>query len=204
MREKKFFFVSFSEFFRFLSESFSDFWPKNFKKLWKLLSACPQEQLVALKIFKKFWTVLDFLQKHLAWFSKFYLRVQSKNCGRNSFLIFLFRIFSDNERKFSDFWPKNFTSFQNYLLRVQKNSLWLDFFKFWIVSDFLQNSLAWFSKLYQRVQSKNSGKNSFFFLFGVVSNFERNFFRLLAKKFQKFEKISFCVSTGTTFGFKIF
>ena len=110
--EKKVFFVFFSDFFRFLGENFSAFWPRNFKKMWKLPSACPQEQLVALYLLKKFWTVLDFLQKPLAWFSKFYLRVQSKNFGRNSFLIFLFRIFSDFERKFfSDFRPKNFKKF---------------------------------------------------------------------------------------------
>ena len=101
MRKKKVFFCLFSEFFRFLGENFSAFWPRNFKKMWKLPSACPQEQLVTLYLLKKFWTVLDFLQKPLAWFSKFYLRVQSKNFGRNSFLIFLFRIFFG-------FWAKNF------------------------------------------------------------------------------------------------
>ena len=36
---------------------------------------------------------MDFLQKPLEWFSSFYMRVQSKICGRNSFLIFLFRVF---------------------------------------------------------------------------------------------------------------
>ena len=48
---KKVFFVFFSEIFRFLSENFSDFWPKNFKNLWKLPSVCPQEQLETLKFF---------------------------------------------------------------------------------------------------------------------------------------------------------
>ena len=110
--KKLFFFVFFSEFFQFLSKNFSDFWPKNFKKMWKLPSACPQEQLVTLKFFKKFWTVLDFLQKPLAWLSKLYLRVQSKNCGKNSLFLFsfqnFFRILSEN---FSDFSPKNFKKF---------------------------------------------------------------------------------------------
>ena len=109
MRKKYFFLFSFSEIFRTLSKIFSDFWPKNFKKLWKLASACPEEQLVALKVFKKFWTVLEYQQKPLAWFSKFNLRVQSKNCGRNSFFCFsfpnFFRILSEI---FSDFRPKNF------------------------------------------------------------------------------------------------
>ena len=86
-------------FFGFWAKNFSDFRPKNFKKLWKLPSTCPEEQFVAWNIFLKFWIVLDFLQKPSSWFSKIYLRVQSKNCGRNSFLIFPFRNFSDFERK---------------------------------------------------------------------------------------------------------
>ena len=78
---------------------------------------------------QKFWTVLDFLQKPLAWFSNFYLRVQSKNSGRNIFFILLFRVFSDFERNFfSDFWPKNFKKFSKLLLSVQRNSLWLGMF----------------------------------------------------------------------------
>ena len=104
-----------NSFFCFLSGNFSSFEQKFFrllakkhKKLWELTSACPQEQLVALKVFKKFWTVLDVQQKPLAWFSKFNLRVQNKICGRNNFFILPFWIFSDFERKFfSDFWPKN-------------------------------------------------------------------------------------------------
>ena len=127
--EKTVFFVSFPEFFRILSKNFSDFWPKNFKNFSKLPSTCPEEQFVAWNFFLKFWIVLDFLQKPSAWFSKFYLRVQSKNCGRNSFLIFLFRIFSDFEWKiFQTFGQKTSKSFQNYLVRVQRNSLWLEFF----------------------------------------------------------------------------
>ena len=68
----------------------------------------------------------------------------------------------------------------------------LNFFKFWIVSDFLQKPLAWFSKFYLRVQSKNCGKNSFFcFPFQIFfSNFERYIFRFLAKTLQKFSKLS--------------
>ena len=204
---------------------------------------------------------MDFLQKPLAWFSKFYLRVQSKNCGRISFFLFFFseffRIFSNI---FSDFWPKNFKklsnypvrkqtnnfwlefffysfeslwvfcrnlwhspktsifvsrvkipwgefflfffleffpdfernifqtsgqktsgSFQNYLLRFQEKSLWLEIFlQFWVVLDFLQKPLAWFSKFYLRVQSKNCGRLSFF-CFSL-----QNFFRIFSKIFSDF------------------
>ena len=96
-------------FFRFLSDNFSDFWPKNFKKMWKLPSACPEEQFVAWIFFLKFWIVLDFLQKPLACFSKVYLRVQSKNCGKNSFFFVCFsEFFRFSSENFSDFWPKNF------------------------------------------------------------------------------------------------
>ena len=183
--KKTVFFVFFSEFFRFFIENFSDFRPKKFKNLWKLTSACPEEQLVALKIFKKFWTVLDFLQKVLAWFSKFYLRVQSKNCVGNSFLILLFRFFSDFERKiFQTFVRKTSRLCRNYLLRVRRHNLWLEFFfKFWTVLDFLQKVLAWFSKFYLRVQSKNCVRNSFLiFLFRFFSDFERKIFQTFVRK----------------------
>ena len=128
MRKKQFSDFSFQIFFGFWAKNLSDFRPKNFKKLSKLPSACPQEQFVALNFFKKFWTVLDSLQKLLAWFSKFYLRVQSKNCVRNSFLIFLFRFFSTFERKFFRLLAKSSKSCENYLLRVQRNNLWLEKF----------------------------------------------------------------------------
>ena len=189
MREKKFFFVFFSEFFRFLSENFSDFWPENFKKMWKLPSACPQEQLVALYLFKKFWTVLDFLRKPLAWFSKFYLRVQRKNCGKNSLFLFsfqnFFRILSEI---FSDFWPKNFRKYSKlpYTCPEDQFVAWNFFLKFWIVLDFLQKPSAWFSKFYLRVQSKNFGRNSFLnFLFRIFSYFERKFFQTFGQKTSK-------------------
>ena len=206
MRKKIVFFVFFSEFFQFLSKNFSDFWPKNFKKMWKLPSACPQEQLVTLKFFKKFWTVLDFLQKPLAWLSKLYLRVQSKNCGKNSLFLFsfqnFFRILSEN---FSDFSPKNFKKFSKLPSTCPEEQLvaWIFFLKFWIVSDFLPKPLAWFSKVYLRVQSKICGKKQFF-LFSF-----QNFFRFLSenfsdfwpKKLQENVKTNFCVSRGTTCGF---
>ena len=149
--------------------------------MWKLPSACPQEQLVALYLFKKFWTVLDFLQKPLAWFSKFYLRVQSKNFGRNRFRIFLFRSFSDFERKFFRLSAKNLQKLSKLPSTCPEEQFvgWNFFLKFWIVSYFLQKPLALFSKFYLRVQSKNCGKNSFFV-------FISEFFRFLSKNFSDF------------------
>ena len=92
-----FLFRIFSDFERKIFQTFGQ---KTFKKLSKLPSACPEEQFLAWNFSLKFWTVLDFLQKPSAWFSNFYIRVQSKKFGRNSFLIFLFRDFSIFERKF--------------------------------------------------------------------------------------------------------
>ena len=106
--KNSFFCFSFQIFFGFWAKNFSDFQPKNFRKLSKLPSACPEEHFVTLIFFKKFWIVLDLLQKPLAWFPNFYLRVQSKNCGKNSFFCF-FQIFFELWAKlFSDFRPKNF------------------------------------------------------------------------------------------------
>ena len=181
MRKKSFFLFYFSEFFRILSKIFSDFWPKNFKNLWKLTSSCPQEQLVALNFLKKFLTVLDFLQKPLAWFSKFYLRVQMKIWGRNIFLIFPSEFCGFWAKNFSDFWPKNFKNLSKLPSTCPEEQFvaW-SFFKFWIVSNFLQKLLAWFSKFFLRVQSKNCGKNRFFCFL------PRIFFRILSKSFSDF------------------
>ena len=185
---------------KFLSTCFGQF----FKKLWKLSSACPQEQLVASKFFKTIWTVLDFLQKPLACFSNFYLRVQSKNCGRNSFLIFLFTVFSDFERKiFQTFGEKSSKSCQNYLLRVQRNNLWLEiFFKsfesFWIFCrNFWHGSQI--SIYVSRVKIAEETVFWFFFseFFRILSE---KFFRLLAEKRQEFVKTAFYVSRGTICG----
>ena len=113
---------------------------------------------------------------------------------KKSFFLFFSRIFSTFEQKFFRLLAKKLQQFfKNYLLRVQRNNLWLEFFfvKFWTVSDFLQKLLAWFSNFYLRVQSKKCGKNSLFlFSFqNFFSNFERKFFRLLTNKtstiFQK-------------------
>ena len=187
----RFFVFLFRFFFEFWAKNFLDFRPKNFKKLWKLTSACPQEQLEALNFFKKNWTVLNFLQKPLAWFSKIYLRVQSKICGRIIFFL-PFWFCSDFELKiFQTFGQKTSRICQNYLLRVQRNNLWLEFFfKFWIVSDFLQKPLAWFSKVFLRVQSKNCGRIIFFSSFLILFGFwAKNFSDFWPKNFMNLPKL---------------
>ena len=228
---------------------------------------------------------MDFLQKLLAWFSKFYLRVRSKNCVRNSFLIFLLRFFSDFERKiFQTFGRKTSRLCQNYLLRLQRKNLWLDFFflsfesfpifcrnlwhgsqnsiyesrlkivektiffvffseLFWLLSenfsDFWPN-LQNLSKLPSECPEEQFVALNFLKSFEPFWIFYRNFWhgsqnsiyvsrvkialetvflfffsdffrilsetslRLSAKKLQKVVKTTFCVSTGTTCGFKFF
>ena len=173
----------------------------------KTTFACPQEQLVALKFFKKFWTVLDFLQKPSAWFSKFYLRVQSKNFGRNIFLIFLFRIFRILSENFFRLSAKNLQKVVKTTFCVTRGTICglKNFLKFWIVLDFLQKPLAWFSKFYLSVQSKKCGKNSFFlFSFQIFFDFWAKIFQTFGQKTSKYCENYLCVSTGTTCGFKIF
>ena len=180
--EEFFFYSSFQVFFGFWAKMFSDFWPKNFKKFSKLHSKCPEEQFVAWIIFK-FWIALDFLQKPLAWFSNFYLRVQSKNSGRFIFFILLFGFFFGFWAKvFPDFWPEKFKKLSKLPSKCPEEQFvaWNLFLKIWIVLDFLQKTLQWFSNIYLRVQSKKSGRKNFFILLlRFVSDFER-------KKFQTF------------------
>ena len=125
---------------------------------------------------------------------------------KKSFFLFFSRIFSTFEQKFFRLLAKKLQQFFiNYLLRVQRNNLWLEIFfvKFWIFLDFLQKPFVWFSKFYLRVQSKNCGKKVFFcFLSRIFSIFEQKFFRLLAKKLQKVFKTTFYVSRGTVCGLK--
>ena len=126
--EETVFWFFFSELFRILRENFFRLSAKKRQEFVKTTFYVSRGTICGLN-FLKFWIVSDFLQKPLAWFSNFYLRLQSKNCGRNSFLIFLCVFFSDFESKiFQIFGQKTSKSCQNYLLRVQRNSLWLEFF----------------------------------------------------------------------------
>ena len=154
---------------------------KNFKNLSKLPSTCPEEQFVAW-IFFKFWIVSDFLQKPLAWFSKVFLRVQSKNCGRIIFFSSFLILFGFWAKNFSDFWPKNFMNLPKLpstcpQYQFVAGKFFLSFESFRI---FCRNLWHGSSKIYPSVQSKNCGLNRFFvFLF-------RFFFEFWAKNFQIF------------------
>ena len=114
--EEMVFCFSFQNFFRILSKNFSDFWPKNFKKLTKLPSACSDEQFLAWNFFQKFWAVLDFLRKiwHVSQTSIF---VSREKIPEEIIFLFFFSDFfrSLSETFFSDFWPRNFKKLSKLL-----------------------------------------------------------------------------------------
>ena len=182
MRKKEFSYFLFRIFFRILGEKVFRLSAKKLHEVVKTNFCVSTGTTCGFKFFKKFWTVLDFLQKPLAWFSKFYLRVQSKNCVRNSFLISLFRILSAFERKlFQTFGERSSKSCQNYLLRVQRNNLWLEiFFKsFESFCIFCRNLWHGFQNSIYVSTVKFAEKIFFLFPF-------QNFFDFRAKIFQTF------------------
>ena len=135
---------------------------------------------------------MDFLRKPLAWFSNIYLRVQIKNCGRNSFLIFLFRFFSDFERKiFQTFGRKTSTLCQNYLLRVQRNNLWLEFFlSFESFPIFCRNHWPGSQNSIYESRLKIAEKTVFFrFLFRIFFDFWAKIFQTFGQIFKKLWKL---------------
>ena len=182
----------FGVFFRILRETFFRLSTKKLQEVVKSTSARPEEQFVAWNFFLKFWIVLGFLQKPLAWFSKFYLRVQSENSRRSSFLFF--------SSEFSRILSKNFFTFlAKKLQEVFKTTFYVSrgtvcglnfFLKFWTVLGFLQNSLAWFSNFYLRVQIKNSGRkifySSFHIFFGFWAKIYQTFGQKTSRSFQKY------------------
>ena len=144
------------------------------------------EQFLAWYFFQMFWTVLDFLQKPLAWFSKIYLRVQSKISGRNNF-------FNISFQNFFQFWAKKFQtlaektsrSCQNYRLRVQTNNFWIEilfksFEQFWI---FCRN--LWHGSQTSIFVSRVKIPEELYFLFffsEFFSDFERKVFQTSGQK----------------------
>ena len=159
----------------FFSEFFSDFERKFFQTFDQITSRSFQNYLLSVQryslwleiFFLKIWTVLDFLQKSLQLFSNIYLRVQSKNSGRLIFFILLFRVFFAFWTKFfPDFWPENFKKLSKLPSKCPEEQFvaWNVFLKIWIILDFLQKTLQWFSNIYLRVQSKKSGRNNFLIL----------------------------------------
>ena len=107
---------------------------------------------------------------------------------------------------FPDFWPENFKKFSKLSSKCPEEQFvaWNLFLKNWIVLDFLQKTLQWFSNIYLRVQSKKSGRIFFFFSSDFFRILREKKFRFLAKKLQEVVKTNFCVSRRTIFGLIFF
>ena len=208
MRKNYFFYSSFQNFFGVWAKDFQTFGQKTSRNCQNYLPRVRMNKFWLGIFFKMFWTVLDFLQKPLAWFSKFYLRVQSKNCGRNGFFILLFRFFSNFEQNFFRFLAKKLQDVDKTTLCVFRRTIFgLKFFsKVLSRFGFSSENLAWFSNFYLHVQRKNSGRNNFFYsslqiFFGVWAKL---CFRFLAKKLQEVVKTNFCVCRRIIFNLKFF
>ena len=88
-------------------------------------------------------------------------------------------------KSFSNFWPKNFKKFSKLRSKCPEEQFvaWNLFLKIWIVLDFLQKTLQWFSNIFLRVQSKKSGRNNFFILLlRFFADLERKKFQIFGQK----------------------
>ena len=206
-RKSFFFHSSFLNFSGFWAKIFSDFWPKNFKKLSNLLSACCVSRGTVCGLnfffqsFESFWIFCRNLW-HGSQKSIYVSRV--KIAGKNSFFLFSFQ-------NFFDFWAKIFQTFsqktsrkcKNYLLRVHRNNLWLynflkSFEPFWI---FYRNLWHGSQNSIYVSRVKSAGKNScFLFPFQTFFDFWAKFSQTFGKKTSRKCENYFCVSTSTTCG----
>ena len=130
MREKiVFFWFSFQNFFDFCAKIFQTFGQKTSRKCENYLLRVHRNNLwlyIFLKSFEPFWIFYRNLW-HGSQNSIYVSRV--KISEETVFLFFFsefFRILSENF--FQTFGQKTSWSFENYLLRVQMNSLWLEIF----------------------------------------------------------------------------
>ena len=202
MRKKPFFLFSFQNFFEFWAKTFQTFGQKTSKSFQNYLRV--QRKSSWLGFFLSFQTFRIFCRNiwHGSQNSIYVSRV--KIAEKTVFFCLLSRTFSNFEQKLFRLSAKKLQKVLNTTYVSRGKVCDLVFLKLSNVSDFLQKQLAWFSKFYLRVQSKNCGKNSFFcFLSRNFSNFEQKLFRLLAKKLQKDFKTTY-VSRGKVCDLKIF
>ena len=197
--------VKFAEetvFWFFFSEFFSDFERNFFQTFGEKSSKSCQNYLlrdqrnnlwleIYFKSFESFWIFFRYLW-HCSQVSIYLSRV--KFWGRKSFFFILrFWIFPDFERKFfQTFGRKTSRICQNYLLRVQRNNLWLkiyfkSFKSFWIFCRSLWNGCQ-VSIYVSRVKFAEETVFWFFFsefFFGfwakIFSDFRRKIFKKLSK-----------------------
>ena len=206
MRKKQFACFSFQNFFSdFERKFFQTFGEKSSKSCQNYLLHDQRNNLfveIFFKSFESFWIFCRNLW-HCSQVSIYVSRV--KFWGRKSFFFILpFWIFPDFERKFFETFGRRTSRIcQNYLLRVQRNNLWLkihfkSFKSFWIFCRSLWNG-SQVSIYVSRV--KFAEKNSFLiFLFRIFFRIlSKNFFRLSAKNLQKVVKTTFCMTRGTIY-----
>ena len=194
MRKKQFSDFSFQNFFRILSEIFFRLSAKNLQKVVKTTFCVTRRTICGLKYFfenfKSFWIFCRNLW-HCSQVSIYVSRV--KFAEENFFFILPFWIFPDFERKFfQTFGRKTSRICQNYLLRVQRNNLWLkiyfkSFKSFWIFCRNLWNG-SQVSVYVSRVKFAEETVFWFFFsefFFGfwakIFSDFRRKIFKKLSK-----------------------
>ena len=123
---------------------------------------------------------------------KFYLRVQSKNCVRNSFLIFLFRFFFGFwAKKFSDFWPKNVDTLSKLPSTCPEDQFvaWI-FLSFESFPMFCRNHWHGSQNSIYESRLKIAEKTVFFrFLFRIFFDFWAKIFQTFGQIFKKLWKL---------------
>ena len=197
-----------SEFFRISSEKFFRLLAKKRQNFVKTTFYVSRGTICGLNFFLSFESFPIFCSNHWHGSQNSIYVSGVKNAEKNMFFfVFLFRIFSNFERYIFRLLAKTLQKFSKLSSACPEEPIvaWI-FLKFWIVSDFLQKPLAWFSKFYLRVQSKNCGKNGFFcFSFhNFFFEFWAIYFQIFGQNTSKVFKSIFCASRGTICAFKFF
>ena len=123
-----------------------------------------------------------FSAEPLLWFSKIYLSVQSKNCGRNSFFLFFFsEFFRTFSKLFSDFWPKNFKNLSKLPSTCPEEQFVAWFFLSFESFPIFCRNCSHGSQISIYVSRVKIAEKTVFFCF-----FSRIFFEFWAKSFQTF------------------
>ena len=200
------FLFSFSEFFRILSKIFLRLSAKKLQKFVKTNFCVFTGTTCGFKFFLKVLNHFGFSTETFGMFLKVLSTCPDENLRKKYFfLFFLSEFFSDFERKtFQTFGQKTSRICKNYLLRVRRNNLLLDFFlSFETFRIFCRNIWHGSQNSIYVSRVKIAEEIVFFvFLFRIYSNFEQKFFRLLAKKLQEIVKTTFCVCRRTFFSLK--
>ena len=200
LRNKHFFNFSFQSFFRFWAKYFQTFGQETSRSCQKYLSRVQTNNFCLkdfFKIFDPFWIFCRNLW-HGSQNSIYVSRV--KIAEEIVFFCFSFQIFFGFwAKKFSDFWPKNFKMFSKLPSTCPEEQFAAFFSKsFEPFSIFCRNLYDGSQNSIYVSRANYAEEIVFLFSFSeIFSDFERNFFRVWAKKLQEVVKTTFCVSRGT-------